>query len=293
MSEEIKFKDLILYLSAVALVLFYLVYMPWTAMSAFTFNAGTLWLYYFTLVLGLLFPLYYAIGRKNMAWIVLGLSILLNSFIMMAEPGNWLLPGVMMLILGVLFFLPNIPFIEEMFSDKKVMMKNIFHILRGLFIILGVGFYANWNLDDFIGNTSFNHAMPQFLFIGGGLFAAFGFILLAYGLFKLLPEFMPEKIGGYFKDLASIFYILMVLVFLLGITFNVQSYAPLGFVWDYWSGQPFPTSIGFFADMWAVGAGNLGAILLIILFIYGMMKIVAKNAKEEAQPEAPPAAATY
>ncbi len=279
MSEEIGFKDLILYLSAVALVLFYLVYMPWTAMSAFTFNAGTLWLYYFTLVLGLLFPLYYAIGKENMAWIVLGLAIFLNSFILMAEPGNWLLPGVMMLVLGVLFFLP--PFIEDRFGDNKKMMKNLFHIFKGLVIILAVGAYANWNLDDFIGNTSFNHAMPQFLFMGGGLFAAFGFILIAYGLFKLLPEYMPDKIGGYFKDLASIFYILMVLVFLLGIVFNV-SYYPGTYPWGI---VVFPTSIDFFANMWAVGNSNLGAILLIILFIYGMMKIVAKNAKgEEVQP---------
>ncbi|MHA1906047.1 MAG: hypothetical protein ACW98Y_02035 [Candidatus Thorarchaeota archaeon] len=286
MSEEIKFKDLILYLSAVALVLFYLVYMPWTAMSALTFDGVTLWLYYFTLVLGLLFPLYYAIGREDMAWFVLGLSLILNSVILMMQPAatNFMLPGVFTLLVGVLFFLG--PILEKMMADNWKMIKNFLHMGRGLFMFLAVGAYANWTLDDFVGNVSFNHAMPQFLFLGGGLFAAFGIVLFTYGLFKFLADFLPDKIGVAFKDLASIFYILMVLVFLLGITFNVQSYAPLGFVWDYWGGQPFPTSIGFFADMWAVGSGNLGAILLIILFIYGMMKIVAKNVKEEDQPVA-------
>ena len=282
MSEEIKFKDLILYLSAVALVLFYLVYMPWTALSAITFDGVTLWLYYFTLVLGLLFPLYYAIGKEDMAWYVLGLSIILNSVILMMQPAasNFMLPGVMALIVGVLFFIG--PFLEKMMADNWDMIKNFLHMGKGLFMILAVGAYANWVLDDFIGNTSFNHAMPQFLFLGGGLFAAFGFILLAYGLLKLLAGYMPEKIGGYFKDLASIFYILMVLVFLLGIVFNV-SYYPGTYAWGI---VVFPTSIDFFANMWAVGNSNLGAILLIILFIYGMMKIVAKNVKgeEKAQP---------
>ncbi len=280
MSEEIGFKNLILYLSAVALVLFYLVYMPWTAMSAFTFDAVTLWLYYFTLVLGLLFPLYYAIGKENMAWYVLGLSLILNSVILMMQPpaDNFMLAGVMALIVGVLFFIG--PLLEKFMADNWDMIKNCLHIGRGLFIILAVGAYANWVLDDFIGNTSFNHVMPQFLFMGGGLFVAFGVILLAYGLFKLLAGFMPENIGGYFKELGQVFYILMVLVFLLGIVFNV-SYYPGTYSWGI---VVFPVSIQFFANMWAVGSSNLGAILLIILFIYGMHKIVEKNLKQEATP---------
>lgn len=281
MSEEINFKDLILYLSAVALVLFYLIYMPWTAMSAITFDAVTLWLYYFTLVLGLLFPLYYAIGKEDMAWYVLGLSIILNSVILMMQPAadNFMLPGVFALLVGVFFFIG--PFLEKMMANNWAMIKNVLHILKGLFIILAVGAYANWDMDSFVGNTSFNHAMPQFLFMGGGLFVVFGVVLLAYGLFKLLAGYMPDKIGGYFKDLASIFYILMVLVFLLGITFNISYYAGI----NHWTATlPFPTSIDFFANMAAIGLGNLGAILLIILYIYGMFKIVAKNAAEEATP---------
>lgn len=108
MSEEIGFKDIILYLAAVALVLFYLVYMPWTAMSVIAdANILSLWMYYFALVLGILFPLYYAIGKENMAWIVLGLSIMVNSLVMffVPAPNEFLLPGVMTLILGLLFLL--------------------------------------------------------------------------------------------------------------------------------------------------------------------------------------------
>ncbi|MFW9908127.1 MAG: hypothetical protein ACFFEF_06095 [Candidatus Thorarchaeota archaeon] len=271
MSEEIGFKNLVLYLSAVALVLFYLVYMPWTYLSFInTAAAATLWLYYFTLVLGLLFPLYYAIGKENMAWYVLGISIILNSVILMMQPA-YQLSGVMIFLVGLFFFLG--PILEKMMANNWDMIKNLLHILRGLFIILAVGFDANWVLDDFIGNTSFNHAMPQFIFLGGGLFIAFGVIIFMYGLLKLLAGFMGEKVGGYFKDLANIFYILMVLVFLLGIVFNVTYYPGV----YHWGAVTFTTSIGFFGNMWAVGSSNLGAILLIILFIYGMQKIVEKN----------------
>ena len=271
MSEELGFKDLILYLAAVALVLFYLIYMPWTATSAVAdLNAGTLWLYYLALVLGLLFPLYYATGKENMAWYVLGLSLILNAIVLMAVAGTYLVPGVMVFILGIFFFIG--PILEKMMAASWDMIKNVLHILEGLFIILAVGFYANWVLDDFIGPASFNHAMPQFLFMGGGLFIAFGIIIFMYGLLKLLASFMGENIGGYFKDLANIFYILMVIVFLLGITYNVTFYlGSLNF-----GSMVVSSSIGFFSQMTAIGNSNLGAILLIILYIYGMMKIVEK-----------------
>ncbi|MHA1479993.1 MAG: hypothetical protein ACTSQZ_01025 [Candidatus Thorarchaeota archaeon] len=273
MSEEMDFKSLIAYLSAVALALFYLVYMPWTAMSAFPMDVGVLWIYYFTLVLGLLFPLYYAIGKENMAWHVLGLSIILNSVVLMLQTsGNWLIAGVMTLLFGVFVFLG--PILEKMMADNWDMIKNILHILKGLFIILAVAFYADFNMDNMIGNTSFNHAMPQFLFFGGGLFVAFGVILLAYGLFKLLGSFIGGTIADYFGELSKVFYILMVLVFLLGITFNVAYYAGAA---NYWAFVTLPTSIEFFAFLATVGSSNLGAILLIILYIYGMNKIVKKN----------------
>ena len=276
MSEDIGFNKLIIYLSAVALTLFYLIYMPWTAMSAFTMDVGILWLYYFTLVLGLLFPLYYAIEKEDMAWHVLGLSIILNSVVLMLQTtGNWLIAGVMTLLFGVFVFIG--PIIEKMMANNWDMLKNVFHILKGLFIILAVAFYADFDMDAMVGNTSFNHAMPQFLFFGGGLFVAFGVILLAYGLFKLIGSFVPGKVNEIFTDLSQIFYILMVLVFLLGITFNIAFYTTAGPLLQYWGTATFPTSIQFFSFMASIGAGNLGAILLIILYIYGMMKIVEKN----------------
>jgi hypothetical protein len=152
------------------------------------------------------------------------------------------------------------------------LIKNIFHILKGLFIILAAGFYANWVLDDFIGTTSINHIMPPFIYMGGGLFVAFGIILFMYGLFKLLKMYTGESVGKFFGDLAKIFYILMVLVFLLGITYNITAYILL----NPWGAVSFPTSIDFFADMIIVGVSNLGAILLIILYIYGMTRIAEK-----------------
>lgn len=276
MSEEIGFNKLIIYLSAVALVLFYLIYMPWTAMSAFTMDPAILWMYYFTLVLGLLFPLYYAIGKEDMAWYVLGLSIILNSVILMLQTtGNWMIAGLMTLLFGVFIFLG--PLLEKMMANNWDMIKNVLHILRGLFMILAVAFYVDFNMDAMVGNTSFNHAMPQFLFFGGGLFVAFGVILFAYGLFKLIGSFVPGKVNEIFTDLSQIFYILMVIVFLVGITFNIAFYAPYGIALQYWGTASFPTSIEFFAYMGSIGIGNLGAILLIILYIYGMMKIVEKN----------------
>jgi hypothetical protein len=64
----------------------------------------------------------------------------------------------------------------------------------------------------------------------------------------------------------------MVIVFLLGITYNMTAYIFL----NAWGAVSFPTSIDFFADMSVVGNSSLGAILLIILYIYGMYRIVEK-----------------
>ncbi|MFW9966433.1 MAG: hypothetical protein ACFFEA_04705 [Candidatus Thorarchaeota archaeon] len=270
MSEEMGFKTIILYLSAVALALFYLLYTPWTSLSAFAGGMGAeVWVYYFALVLGLLFPLYYAIGQENMAWMVLGLAIIVNSIVWAIVEPTMAAAAVMILIVGLLFFLG--PILEPRMGNWDL-IKNIFHILKGLFIILAAGFYANWVLDDFIGTTSINHIMPPFLYMGGGLFVAFGIILFMYGLFKLFKMYTGERVGKFFGDLAKIFYILMVLVFLLGITYNVTAYLGI----NAWTAATFPTSIDFFAGMDAVGDGNLAAILLIILYIYGMSRIAEK-----------------
>ncbi len=270
MSEEINFKTIILYLSAVALVLFYLLYTPWTALSSYAATMGAeVWVYYFALVLGLLFPLYYAIGQENMAWIVFGLAIIVNAIVWLIVVPADAAAAVLILLVGLLYFLA--PILEPRMGNWDL-IKNIFHILKGLFIILAAGFYANWVLDDFIGTTSINHIMPPFLYMGGGLLVVFGIVLFCYGLFKLFKKYTGETIGKFFGDLAKIFYILMVLVFLLGITYNVTAYVFL----NAWGAVSFPTSIDFFADMAIIGVGNLGAILLIVLYIYGMGRIAEK-----------------
>ena len=274
LSEQMDFKTLIQYLSAIALALFFLVYMPWTYLSAAVLaNAGLTWIYYFTLVIGLLFPMYYAIGQENTAWIILGLSLILNSIIWMALDAAQIVAAVLVLLTGLLFFLA--PFIENRVGNWDL-MKNVFHFLKGLFLVLAVAFYANFDLNLMIGNTSANHIMPQFIYMGGGIMVAFAFALMGYGLFNIFKMFLGDRIGAFFGDLAKIFYMLMVLIFLLGIVFNVTSYAPYASVFNYWSYAGPSASIDFFAGMAGVGTGNLGAILLIILFIYGMSKIVKK-----------------
>jgi hypothetical protein len=232
--------------------------------------------------------LYYAIGREEMAWFVLGVSIIVNSAILMMQPGLWLVSGAMALIVGVLFFLT--PIVEKMMAEMwDKYLKNFFHMGKGLFMMLAVAFYANGVMDDMVDANSFNHAMPQFIFMGGGLFVVFGACLFLYGLFKFLTDFMPGSLSKYMKDLAGIFYILMVLVFLLGITYNVTFDFPTVDPWS--TGGVFPTSIQFFADLFSagVGLGNLVSILLLILYIYGMYKITAKIGKQEEEAPAPAA----
>ncbi|MHA1963846.1 MAG: hypothetical protein ACXACG_06420 [Candidatus Thorarchaeota archaeon] len=271
MSEQIDFKTLIQYLSAIALALFFLIYLPWTYLSdAVLANAGLTWVYYFTLVIGLLFPMYYAIGKENTAWICLGLSLILNSIIWMALDAAQILAAVLVLLTGLLFFIA--PFIENRIGNWDL-MKNVFHFLKGLFLVLAVAAYAGGDLNAMIGNTSANHIMPQFIYMGGGIMIAFAFILLCYGLFNIFKMYLGDTVGGYFGDLSKVFYMLMVLVFLLGVVFNATSYPFLN-PWGYTLGTS--ASIDFFAGLWTVGNSNLGAILLIILFIYGMGKIVKK-----------------
>jgi hypothetical protein len=277
LSEQMDFKTLIQYLSAIALALFFLIYLPWTYLSdAVLANAGLTWIYYFTLVIGLLFPMYYAIGKENTAWMCLGLSLILNSVIWMALDAAQIVAAILVLLAGLLFFIA--PFIENRVENWDL-MKNVFHFLKGLFLVLAVAFYANFVLDDMIGATSANHIMPQFIFMGGGIMVAFAVTLMMYGLFNIFKMFLGEKIGAFFGDLAKIFYMLMVLVFLLGILYNVTSYIYLlGFPTNPWGAAlPFSSgSIDFFAGLYALGNSNLGAILLIILFIYGMGKIAKK-----------------
>jgi hypothetical protein len=276
LSEEYSVKTLIQYLSAIALAIFYLIYLGWTALSSYALaDPLWTWIYYFTLVIGLLFPMYYAIGKENMAWWCLGLTLILNSIMWLvlrsavaADVGA----AAMFLIVGILFFIA--PFLEARMKNWDL-IKNVFHFLEGLFIVLGIALFANFDLNAMIGNTSANHVMPQFIYMGGGIMVAFGVCLLVYGLFNIFKMYTGEKIGGYFGDLAKIFYMLMVLVFLLGITFNVISYPGV----DHWAYAGPSASIDFFRGLSGLGTGNLGAILLIILYIYGMGKIAKKFEK--------------
>ena len=277
LSDEFDFKTIIQYMSAIALAIFYLIYLPWTYLSAAVLtNAGLTWIYYFTLVLGLLFPMYYAIEKETMAWICLGLSIIVNSAIWMALEPLMAIPAVLVLVVGLLFFIG--PFLEERVGNWDL-VKNLFHFLKGLLLVIAIFLYAGpLGIDGMIGNTSMNHIMPQFIFLGGGIMAAFAVCLMIYGLFNIFKMFLPETIGGYFGDLAMIFYMLMVLTFLIGITFNALTYSYFAYFANYWTATiPWTSgSIGFFAGMYNLGNSNLGAILLIILYIYGMAKIAKK-----------------
>jgi hypothetical protein len=258
-------------MSAIALALFYMMYIPLTYMSAaLTVNTAYIWIYYVTMVIGLLFPMYYAIGKENMAWICLGLSLIINSVIWILLDAAQIIPAILVLIVGFLFFIA--PFLEPRMGNWDL-IKNVFHFLKGLFLVLAIAFYANFNIDAMVGAATANHIMPQFIFMGGAIMVAFAFCLMVYGLFNIFKMFLPEKIGGFFGDLANIFYMLMVLSFLLGITYNVIYY-PLVSAWGY---VPLvSTSMDFLVGLALLGMGNLGAILLIILFIYGMGKIAKK-----------------
>ncbi len=272
--EEFDWKTLIQYMSAIALALFFLIYLPWTYLSAAVLADPVLtWVYYFTLVIGLLFPMYYAIGKENMAWFCLGLALILDSILWMVVQAAQAAAAAMFLIVGVLFFIA--PFLENRMKNWDL-IKNIFHFLKGLFIVLGVALYANFDLNAMIGTTSANHVMPPFIYMGGGIMVVFGVCLLVYGLFNILKMYLGDKIGGFFGDLAKIFYMLMVLVFLLGITYNIVYYAPYGILLNYWAYAGPSASIDFFRNMSVLGTTNLGAILLIMLFIYGMGKIAKK-----------------
>lgn len=265
MSEEINFKTLVLYMAGIAVALFYLLYMPWTVLSdaAASMDIVMEWLYYFVLVLGLLFPLYYSIGEENRAWMALGLGIFLGSIVWIVVNPATVGAAAVTLIVGLLYLIT--PILEPRMSNWD-MWKNLFHLLKGLLIVIAAFLYS----PTLIGDGSWNHVMPHFIFIGGGLAIVFGFVLFAYGLFNLIKMYTPESVGKFFGELAMVFYVLMTLVFLLGITYNVS----------YWAGVPaygpFPISIQFFADMTSLTTSNLIAILLIILYIYGMHKVVEK-----------------
>lgn len=277
MSEEYGVKTLIQYMSAIALALFYLIYIPFTGMSgALTIAPAYIWIYYFTLVIGLLFPLYYAIGKEKMAWLCLGLSIMINSVLWILLDGTQLIPAFLFLLAALLIFLG--PLLEGRMANKWDLIKNVFQFLEGLFIVLAIYLYAG-TIDGMVGNASANHIMPQFIFMGGAIMVAFAVSLMMYGLFKLFKMYIHGKAGGFFGDLANIFYMLMVISFLLGIVYNAAYYPSVASAWLAPYGPYVPaisTSMDFLAGLAVIGASNLGAILLIILFIYGMGKIAKK-----------------
>jgi hypothetical protein len=274
LSEEYDVKTLVQYMSAIALAVFYLVYLPWTYLSsAMLGEPGYIWIYYFTLVIGLLFPMYYAIGQEKMAWLCLGLTLILDSILWMLVQAAQAVPAVLVLIVGVLFFIA--PFLEDRMGNWD-MIKNVFHFLKGLLLVLAIFLFAGAaGIDGMIGVDSMNHIMPAFIFMGGGIMVAFAVCLMLYGLFNLFKMYIPGNVGEWFGGLGKIFYMLMVLVFLIGILFNVTAYPfMVNPTWTYATGTS--TSIDFFYGLSGLGITNLGAILLIILFIYGMGKISKK-----------------
>ena len=264
-------------MSAIALALFYLIYIPFTGMSgALTIAPAYIWVYYFTLVIGLLFPMYYAIGKEKMAWICLGLSMMINSVLWMLLDGAQMFSAFLILLAALLIFLG--PFLEDRMADRWDLIKNFFQFLEGLFIVLAIFVYT-YSIDGMVGDASANHIMPQFIYMGGAIMVAFAACLMMYGLFKLFKMYIPGKAGDFFGDLAYIFYMLMVISFLLGIVYNAAYYPSATPVWAAPYGPYVPlvsTSMDFLAGLAVIGASNLGAILLIILFIYGMGKIAKK-----------------
>ncbi|MHA1636888.1 MAG: hypothetical protein ACTSUO_05175 [Candidatus Thorarchaeota archaeon] len=295
MSEEINFSAMVKYLAAFALVLFYLMYLPYTLTTGFlataNYNPVLMWLYYFSLVIGLLVPLYFGLGKENMMWLLLGLSIILNSVVVLgsldvmtlADPAMMSIAAIVTLIVGLIWFLQ--PFLEDKFSNWDF-MKALFQLINGLLLTLGAVFFAmalsaTWDLDSLLFGASYNHIMPQFLFLGGGLTIAWGIVLFLYGLFKILQVYMPGKLGELFEDLIKIFYTLLIIVFLIGVTYNVMMFTVSSALVNPWMGiltmGAFPSSIAFFVAFWAIGVSTLVAFLLVLLYITGIVKIVEKN----------------
>ncbi len=279
MNNQSEIKTIVQYLSGFSLSLFFLAYLPWTALSAYwvamqTISPALLWIYYFTLLLGLLCPIFYSIEERDWARHCLGLAIALNSIVWVLVEPSQTPASTITLIVGILFFVEPI---LKRFSKNWELMKNMTRMGEGALIVAAVAFHAGGSLDRFIGYTSYNHVMPQFLFIGGGLTVVFAVTLFIYGLFNILALKMVSRGGELMKRLAYVFYLLAVLVFLLGVTYNLTGYIPYAAVADPWNGMPFPTSIEFLRGLYLLGSSNLGAMLLILLYIYGMNRIVERR----------------
>ncbi len=279
MSIESELNTVIKYLSGFALALFFLVYLPWTALSAYwvamqTISPALLWVYYFTLLLGLLSPIFYSIDETNIARYSLGLAIALNSVLWVLVDSIQTPAAATTFLVGALLFLE--PVLKRLLKNWSL-VKNIVRMLEGALIVVAVAFYSGGSLANFIGYTSYNHVMPQFIFIGGGLTVVFAVVLFIYSLLNLLASKMTGHIGDFINKIVYVFYLLLVLVFLLGVTYNLVGYVPYASSNDPWNGVPFPTSIEFFRGLFLLGASNLGTVLLIVLYIYGMNKIAERR----------------
>jgi hypothetical protein len=290
MDGDLSLKTIIGYVTAFGLVFFYLMYMPTTMTSAFTtisgYNVGLLWLYYFTLVLGLLIPLYFAIEDEKMAILLLGLSILLNSLIVMITlPTTMAVVGGLTFIVGLLFFLQ--PLLEDRMADNWDLIKPIFQLIIGLLIMVSSVAFAMatvplWTLENLLQPASYNHLMPQFIYLGGGLTVVYGVLLFLYALLKLFIKY--NFLANVFGNLKKIFYMLLVLVFLIGLTYDVMIYPVLGSAWSTivtgYTGV-FPSSIQFFISFFNVLAFSLLlSLLLIFLYIFGVSKMAERTQQE-------------
>ncbi|MHA1959336.1 MAG: hypothetical protein ACW99U_03855 [Candidatus Thorarchaeota archaeon] len=299
MENDTEFKTIIGSMTAVGLIFFFLMYMPWTLTSGFTavsgFNPVLVWMYYFTLVLGLMIPLYYSMDKKNMAYICLGLSIMINSVIVMVGVPALALAGAVTLVVGLLYFL--MPFLETRMANWED-IKNILQLLIGLFIVLGavtfaLGVNPSATIDDLLLTNSYNHMMPHFLFFGGGLTIVFGVLLFLSSLFKLFVKF--GLLASIFEPLIKIFYTFTALVFMIGVTYNVLAYAPLAGIAYPWTGVvtvgTFPSSIQFFIDFFSLasllGVQLLLGFLLLAFYIWSISRIAEKNKPEVAEPVSP------
>lgn len=286
---EFEIKDIIQYLGYFGLLVFTLMYMPYTAIAQMSYadflgSAGT-WIFYLSMLFFVLMPVFYTIKAKKLANGSFGISMILVAISMfITDTGNWAdtastnwyVTSALTIIVGILFL--ALSWLKGKEKYEEMAYLSILWLIVG--ILVGItavysGIFAGefHGLNYTIGLTiTYADLYPQMIYFGGKLAVLWAGGIIVTSIIGLIKKFgFEHEVLGKLKYVISS---LTQVAFLLGVL-----YAGMGIGWPTWGTWNLSGSVFTFFGNFAMSFGYmfLWAILGIFLILTILFKIISKG----------------
>lgn len=290
---EFEIKDIIQYLGYFGLLVFTLMYMPYTAIAQMSYadflgSAGT-WIFYLSMLFLILMPIFYTIKAKKLANGSFGLSMILAALSMFITdtgdwagnaPTHWYVTSILTIIIGILFLVVSWFKGQEKYEEMGLLsvLWLITGILVGIIVMFAGTFAGEFlNMDYTIGFTiKYADLYPQMIYFGGKLAVLWAGGMIITSIIALIKKYglehkVLDKVKYCFSSLTQV-------AFLLGALYAGMG---AGWGWFYW-GQEMPVISGtlfrFFGHFaMSMGYMFLWAILGIFFILTILFKIISKG----------------